>query len=216
MGSPTTEPQRNPDETLHKVLIPAQIYMAEFEVTQAQWKRVMGRNPSWFSKCGPNCPVEKVNWYQANEFINRLNQHSKAVFRLPAETEWEYACRAGTSTPFDTGENLTTEQANYDGHHPYNNFSRGKNRAAPTVVGLFPPNAWGLYDMHGNVWEWTSDNYCPYSAGQTCNSEYKVIRGGSWYFGADIARCALRYTHRPQDSGFSLGFRVVAEIRPKE
>ena len=218
MGSPVSEQQRNPDEIIHRVAISHSFYLGEHEVTQSQWKRVMGNSPSNFHKCGRDCPVEKINWYQVNQFITSLNQHGNAVFRLPTEAEWEYACRAGSQTPFSTGEKLTTADANYDGHYPYTKFPKGKNRGATSPVGSYSPNAWGLFDMHGNVWEWTSDFYCPYSNKEVvdpksvCVSKYKVIRGGSWYFGADSARCALRYTHEPHDSGFSLGFRIVAEI----
>jgi formylglycine-generating enzyme required for sulfatase activity len=220
MGSPAGEPQRSPDEKLHKVRISRSFYLAQKEVTQAQWQKVMGTNPSWFQSCGAKCPVEKVNWYEAKEFIRRLNQRSNMGFRLPTESEWEYACRAGTRTAFSTGENLTADQANYDGSYPYAKFAKGKNRGTTTPVGSFSPNAWGIFDLHGNVWEWTSDLYCPYPDDEVtdphpnCDSEMRVIRGGSWYFGADSARSALRYTHRPQDSGFSIGFRLAADRSP--
>jgi formylglycine-generating enzyme required for sulfatase activity len=218
MGSPLSEAERNPDEKIHIVRITRPFYMAQREVTQAQWQKVMGSNPSWFRKCGPDCPVEKVNWHQVNEFMESLNQHTHAGFRLPTEAEWEYACRAGTATPFSTGMNLTTEQANYDGDYPYAEFRKGKNRGSPLRVGSFSPNAWGLFDMHGNVWEWTADLYCPYPDDDIsdphplCAADLRVVRGGSWYFGADSARCALRYTHHPGDSGFSIGFRLVADV----
>jgi formylglycine-generating enzyme required for sulfatase activity len=127
----------------------------------------------------------------------------------------EIACRAGTQTPFNTGASLGTDQANFDGRYPYDAESPGSYREKPTPVGSFPPNAWGFFDLHGNVWEWTEDWHCPYPEGTVrdpvggCASPYRVIRGGSWYFNADSARCALRYTHRPQDVGPSLGFRIA-------
>jgi formylglycine-generating enzyme required for sulfatase activity len=141
-------------------------------------------------------------------------------YRLPTEAEWEYACRAGTTGPFSTGETLTTEQANYNGQFPYTGAA-GEFRQRPTPVGSFPSNRWGLSDMHGNVWEWTADWYGAYAETASANidprgpqsGEKRVIRGGSWYFDANSARCALRYTHAPQDRGFSLGFRVAADRR---
>jgi formylglycine-generating enzyme required for sulfatase activity len=159
-------------------------------------------------------PMVNVSWFEALEFVERLNRASRGRFRLPTEAEWEYACRAGTTTPFATGTALSTDQANYDGRFPMSGQPAGNSRGRLTRVGSFPPNAWGLYDMHGNAWEWTADAYCPYGneasdSIATCESPLKVIRGGSWRFNADSARCALRYTHRPQDRGDSLGFRVV-------
>jgi len=222
MGSPSTEAERNADETIYTVRISHSFYMSDREVTQLQWQKVMSNNPSWFQKCGGNCPVEKVNWYQVHSFLNRLNQITHAKFRLPTEAEWEYACRAGTQTPFSTGENLSTDQANYDGDYPYRGFRKGKNRKGPIPVASFPPNRWKLFDMQGNVWEWTADQYCTYPKDEVidpqpkCASDLKVIRGGSWYFGADSSRCALRYTHRPQDSGFSIGFRIAIDKIPVE
>jgi formylglycine-generating enzyme required for sulfatase activity len=206
MGSPPTEPGREPQEVQHLVSITHSFYLGRYEVTQRQWQRVMGSNPSFFKACGPECPVERVNWYEANTFIQRFEALTSQGFRLPTEAEWEYACRAGTTTPFSTGSTLTTNQANYDGE---------RFRGSTVRVGSFPPNAWGLFDMHGNVWEWTSDLDCPYPDAatvdptETCRAEYRVIRGGSWNFDANSARSALRYTHRPEDSGFGVGFRVV-------
>ena len=215
MGSAPNEPSREPDEIRHPVRVES-YYMSQYEVTQDQWEMVMGSNPSWFSGCG-GCPIERINYFDVMVFIVRLGELSGESFRLPTEAEWEYACRAGRTTPFSTGSNLTTDQANYDGRYPISGYPQGQYRATPIPVGSFPPNQWGLYDMHGNVWEWTQDWYCPYPGNQegegvTCESELKVIRGGSWFFGADSARCALRYTHRPQDKGFSIGFRLVREV----
>jgi sulfatase modifying factor 1 len=174
--------------------------MSSTEVTQEQWTAVMGSNPSHFH--GRDLPVESVTWFEVQEFLRRLNASNEGQFRLPTEAEWEYACRAGSTGSYSFGEKLSTTMANYDGR-------------APKPVASFPANAWGLYDMHGNVWEWCADEYCPYPSSevsdpfQACGSPYKVIRGGSWYFGADSARSALRYTHEPELRGFSIGFRVV-------
>lgn len=191
MGSPKTEPDRGDDEDQHSVTIAKDFWMGRTEVTQQQWMTVMGNNPSFHQKCGLRCPVENVTYFDVQEFLRRLNQRSSgAIYRLPTEAEWEYTCRAGTTTAFSVGDTLTTKQARFD------------SEDGPVPVKSFAANSWGLFDMHGNVWEWTSDWY---DSGQT----KRVIRGGSWYFGADSARCALRYTHAPKDRGFSLGFRVV-------
>ncbi len=220
MGSPEDEIGHEPGETLHEVGLSRPFYLGKYEVTQAQWLQVMGENPSHFQDCD-DCPAEQMSWWQAESFVRRLSELSGESFRLPTEAEWEYACRAGTTTPFATGDNLTTEQANYDGRYPYPGFEAGVYRARTTPAGSFAPNAWGLYDLHGNVWEWLADRYCDYSDGPVtdplgeCGSELRVIRGGSWYFNADSARCGVRYTHRPQDVGVSLGLRVVREIEGK-
>jgi len=219
MGSPPSEVGHEAGELQHEVIIGRAFYLGVHEVTQGEWQRVMGANPSHFAECGPDCPVERVNFYDVQEYMHKLGALSGEAFRLPTEAEWEYACRAGTTTPFSTGENLTTEQANYDGEFPYAHFPRGIYRDRTTPVGTFAPNPWGLYDMHGNVWEWTRDWNCPYREGPardplgTCEAEKRIIRGGSWYFNGDSARCAVRYTHRPKDLGFSLGFRLVANPR---
>jgi len=219
MGSPESEPGRNDDEVLHRVTLSRLIYIGQHEVTQAEWTKVMGSNPSHFGNC-ERCPVETVDFYQVNSFLSRLNAGTSAMqFRLPTEAEWEYACRAGTSTPYNTGALLTTEQANIDGRYSAD-VEDGEAYEKTLPVGTFPPNAWGLYDMHGNVWEWTNDRYGPYNPRQDTDPRgadiggTRVIRGGSWHFDANSARCGLRYTHAPQDSGFSLGFRVVGEPRP--
>jgi len=205
MGSPAGEPGREAQERQHDVVISHAFLLGKYEVTQRQWKAVMGRNPSNFTGGSGDLPVEQVNWPEVQSFLGRLNSRTPGSrFRLPTEAEWEYACRAGTKTAYSTGESLTPAQANY-------------STKQTSAVGSFAANAWGIHDMHGNVWEWTQDEHCPYAGGRAvdptsaCGSPLKVIRGGSWYFAADSARCALRYTHRPDDRGFSLGFRVARE-----
>jgi formylglycine-generating enzyme required for sulfatase activity len=227
MGSGSSEAGRNDDETLHDVEITRPFFLGQFEVTQQEWRTVMATTPSHFSACGQRCPVENITFTEVQQFLTRLNAHaappqSKAPslrFRLPTEAEWEYACRARTAGPFSTGENLTTTQANYNGKFPYPPFPPGEFRQKTTPVGSFPLNPWGLGDIHGNVWEWTSDWYAPYADLAAANldphgpaaGDKRVIRGGSWYFDANSARCGLRYTHAPQDKGFSVGFRVAAD-----
>ena len=175
--------------------IPAAFFMGRFEVTQAQWRRVMGSNPSAFAQDGDTRPVENVNFLEIGEFLRSLQQASPGHdFRLPSEAEWEHACRAGSTSEYSTGDVLTPADANFN-PRPDTVATHGT-----TPAGSFPANAWGLHDMHGNVWEWTT----------TETGALKVIRGGSWYFGADSAACGLRYTHPPGDRGFSLGFRLAA------
>jgi formylglycine-generating enzyme required for sulfatase activity len=148
---------------------------------------VTGANPSNFGGCD-TCPVERVTYHDVQAFLRRLNAQSPwKGFRLPTEGEWEYGCRAGGAAAYGASSTIDRTRANYDG-----------DRTTP--VGRYPANAWGLFDMSGNVWEWTSDDHSP---------GLKVIRGGSWRFGADSARCGLRYTHRPQDRGYSLGVRLA-------
>jgi formylglycine-generating enzyme required for sulfatase activity len=232
MGSASSEIGRNDDEVLHEVEIARPYLLGRYEVTQQEWRTVMGASPSQFASCGPRCPVENVTFDDVQQFLATLNAHAAAAgskagslrFRLPTEAEWEYACRAQTTGPFSTGENLTTVQANYNGKYPYAPFASGpagEFRQKPTPVGTFPLNPWGLADMHGNLWEWTSDWYGPYGDTETANidpagapsGEKRVIRGGSWLFDANSARCGSRYTHSPQDRGPSLGVRLAASRR---
>jgi sulfatase modifying factor 1 len=223
MGSAAGEVGRNEDEALHDVVISRPFLLAQHEVTQQEWRAVMGTSPSRFGDCGSKCPVENVTFFDVLQFVAKLNDQPGATlrYRLPTEAEWEYACRAGTTGPFSTGENLTTAQANYRGQMPYASFPAGEFRQRTTAVGAFPANPWGLFDMHGNVWEWTADWYGPYAEDAAANIDprgpaqgtKRVIRGGSWFFDANSARCGLRYTHSPQDKGFSLGVRLAADRR---
>ena len=218
MGSPAGDPGRQDDEVLHRVELTRPFYMSTTEVTQTQWISVMGSNPSHFSEAGGSAPVERITWNEVQDFLRRLNARNEGRFRLPTEAEWEYACRAASRTAYSFGPEIGTDVANYDGRYPLPGQGAGEYRATTTVVESFPPNAWGLHDMHGNVWEWCADEYCPYPSTavenpfQSCGSRYKAIRGGSWVFGAESARSALRYTHEPQLRGYSIGFRVVREI----
>lgn len=217
MGSPESEAGHEASELRHRVRLTHALDFGRYEVTQGQWLQVMGTNPSHFSACGPGCPVENVNALEIAEFLVRLHRLTGTSFRLPTEAEWEYACRAGSVSPFSTGANLTSAEANYDGRYPYAESPAGEFVGGPRPVGSYPPNAWGLFDLHGNVWEWCRDDFCPYSASASsdplgqCGAALRVIRGGSWDFNGDSARCAVRYTHRPQDRGPSLGFRLVRD-----
>ena len=201
MGSPETEDGREAQERRHRVAIERPFYLGVHEVTQAEWVKVMAANPAQFAGCD-RCPVERVSYHDVERFLDQLNHLSAwPGFRLPTEAEWEYACRAGGAHAYGERDAIDPRSANITG-----------KRTRP--VGSYRPNAWGLFDMSGNVWEWTSDNYAPYPGGTAPDSpaftpDRKVIRGGSWLFAADSARCALRYTHRPQDSGPSLGFRLA-------
>ena len=204
----------------HTVRLTRPLYVARFEVTQRQWRRVMGREPSRFTECGDACPVESVSWLDVQEFLIRLNGLSPGErFRLPTEAEWGYACRAGSDGRYGGGvDTLRPDLANYDSRIPSGGVEDTVFVGAPTPVGSYPPNILGLHDMAGNVWEWTADEYCPYDASTVadprnrCDMDTISIRGGSWYFSADAARCGRRHTHQRGDSGFSLGFRLVREV----
>ena len=206
-GSPSTEAGHQEDEVLYPVQVLKPFYMATHEVTAGQWAAVMQPGAAPPDAAVANLPVVNVSWHDARQFLDRLNHGQPWRLRLPSEVEWEYACRAGTTTPYSTGSFLSTEQANYNGEFPLPGQPAGENRNRVMPVGSFAPNAWGLFDMHGNVWEWTNDAY---------DEARKVIRGGSWRFNADSARCALRYTHRPGDRGDSLGLRLVRDLTKEE
>lgn len=209
MGSPASEIGRGDDETQHEVTISKPFDLGIYPVTQSLWQAVMRNNRSRFK--GPDLPVENVSWNDAQEFIKELNRMAgENAYRLPTEAEWEYACRAGTTTPFWTGENITTDQANFNGE----GLANGVDRHKTTPVAMFKPNPWGLYDMHGNVLEWVQDRYGDYPAGSVTDplsggGSYRVCRGGSWLYEPGSVRAAYRDRGSPGDGGSYLGFRLL-------
>jgi formylglycine-generating enzyme required for sulfatase activity len=224
MGSDTEESDEKP---VHRVSIGNGFYMGKYEITQAEWQTVMGNNPSYFKGCD-KCPVEQVSREDANAFIERLNaQNDGFTYRLPTEAEWEYACRAGTTTAFAFGDSISSDQANFDGNFPYGKAAKGIYRRKTIPVGTFQPNAFGLYDMHGNVWEWCQDEYHDnYNGAPTDGSAWVsdrtrvfwLSRGGDWYYHGRNLRSANRQfngvEHARDYFGYSptesIGLRIVA------
>jgi len=184
MGSPANEAGRDDDETQHQVTLSEPFYCGKFEVTRGQWEQVMGSNPSQPQNAGTDAPVELVSWDDCQAFVKRLCQIEGVVdgtYRLLTEAEWEYACRAGTTTAFCYGNDLDSSMANFDGDYPYGTGRKGEKRAATVRVGSFRPNAWGLYDMHGNVCEWCQDIDAVYRIGPPSSPlgfVTHVVRGG--------------------------------------
>ena len=218
MGSPSGESGRESDETQHKVYLTQDFYLGKFEVTQEQWQAVMGSNPSYFK--GDKRPVEKVSYEDALKFCEWLNNNGRAPagwkFTLPTEAQWEYACRAGTTTPFSYCSRSDTSRMNFDGNYPYGGASTGTYRQSTVEVGsLGYRNAFGLYDMHGNVWEWCLDYYSSnfYRDGARdplCTTgSSRVLRGGSWYSSAQYCRSASRGSSPPALRSYGVGFRLA-------
>jgi formylglycine-generating enzyme required for sulfatase activity len=229
MGSPDDEPGRFDDQgPQHEVSVP-QFFMAKYPITQAQWRvvvalpqvqRELKPNPSEFQ--GDNRPVEQVDWDEAVEFCDRLTIHTNRQYRLPTEAEWEYACRAGTTTPFHFGVTITTDLANYDGsseeYGSYGPGPKGEYRQKTTPVDSFGiANAFGLCDMHGNVWEWCQDHWHEnYEDAPTDGSAWikggdlsrRVGRGGSWIAYPRYCRSAYRNRDAPDSQDNTFGFRV--------
>ncbi len=214
LGSPQYEAERSDDEIHHEVTISKPFYMGKYPVTQGQWQQVMGNNPSYF-KGDKLLPVENVSWNETQAFCLKLKEITHAPFGNPTEAQWEYACRAGTTTPFHFGSELNGSQANCDGRRPYGTDTYGPNLEKTSSVGKYLANAWGLYDMHGNVCEWCSDRYGAYTAGSVTDpigpatGSGRVFRGGGWGNDAVYCRSADRDWIAPSDRGGYLGFRVV-------
>jgi formylglycine-generating enzyme required for sulfatase activity len=216
MGSPTTEKGRINDESPQHSVTVKPFYMGKFPVTQAQWQAIIETNPSNFK--GDNLPVESVSWNEAIEFCQRLSQKTGRNYRLPSEAEWEYACRAGTTTPFHFGETITTELANYNGNFTYGSEPKGTYREKTAPIGSFGvANAFGLYDMHGNVLEWCQDNWHDnYNGAPTDGSAWegrdrsaRLLRGGSWGDYPGYCRSATRGYSNPDNRHYFIGCRVV-------
>ena len=214
MGSPKGEPERFDDETLHQVTLSEGFWLGATTVPQALWQAVMQENPSKFK--GEERPVEQVSWEGMQKFTDQLNAAIPGLeLVLPSEAQWEYACRAGTTTPFFFGENITTDQVNYDGNYPYAGGEKGEYREETVDVKALPCNDWGLYQMHGNVYEWCQDWFGEYPAGSVVDpvgpsdGRDRVCRGGSWYDYARNCRSALRIRSVPDPRNFWIGFRLA-------
>jgi len=228
MGSPTNEPVRNSDEVQHTVTISRGFWMEKFLVTQGDYLAVMGTNPSYFSG-DLSLPVETVSWVDATNYCAMRTQQEQAggliptnyVYRLPTESEWEYADRAGTTTAFYLGSGLHSGEANFNGQFEYDASvgiiinPSGIYLAQTTAVGSYAANGWGLYDMIGNVWEWCQDWYGAYPAGSAVDPQgpatgsNRVMRGNNWRSGAGGCRSAWRFYGGPGSRNYVIGFRVV-------
>ncbi|MFM6872775.1 MAG: formylglycine-generating enzyme family protein [Dolichospermum sp.] len=222
MGSPENEEgSRDRERPQHEVTIKP-FLMGKYPITQAQWEIVAALEkvnidlefyPSFFED--NNLPVEHISWNDAQEFCARLSRMTNKAYRLPSEAQWEYACRGGTTTPFYFGDKITAKLANYDGNYVYSD-----EQEETTEVGSFSPNAFGLYDMHGNVWEWCQDDWhdnyegapTDGSAWTGLSSDKKVLRGGSWYNFSDFCRSACRICNAADFDDDNIGFRVVCDV----
>ena len=205
MGSPANEKGRYDNETQHEITLTKPFYMGKYAVTQEQWEAVMGNNPSSRTK-GVKLPVTDVSWEDCQDFIKKLNAKTAGGYRLPTEAEWEYACRAGTTTAFAVGNSLSKSDANIDGD-------------SIKTVGSYKPNAFGLYDLHGNVWEWCEDWKADYPAGAITDpkgpatGEHRVLRGGSFFNGVvSLSRSSNQFGLTPTERDFNYGFRLVRTV----
>ncbi|MCI5145329.1 MAG: formylglycine-generating enzyme family protein [Candidatus Electrothrix sp. AR3] len=211
MGSPDDEPERRENERQHEVVLTESYWLADTACPQALWQAVTGKNPSHFK--GDERPVEKVRWEDVHKFVEQLNAAIPGLeLVLPSETQWEYACRAGTTSPFSFGANITPEKVNYNGNYPYAKGEKGLYRQETVEVKELPCNEWGLYQMHGNVWEWCQDWFGDYPSGSVIDPKgaayghVRVCRGGSWFNHGRYCRSAARFRFEP--SRFEPGIRL--------
>lgn len=225
MGSPKSEAGHENDETQHRVTLTRGYWLGKYEVTQRQWECVMGDNPSRFQS--DNRPVENVSWNDCQRFIAKVDDLTRCQFggeaRLPTEAEWEYACRAGTTTAYSWGNALNGDRANCDGNHPWGTTTQGRCRKSTSDVGSYSPNTWGFYDMHGNVHEWCNDLFGSYGGdatdpGGAASGRGRVLRGGSCNSPARGCRSADRFWDRPGSRihmwGSVYGFRLCCSAGP--
>jgi uncharacterized protein (TIGR02996 family) len=231
MGSPKSEVRRDNDETQHPVTLTKGFWMGVYPITQAQWLAVMGENPSSFSRHGAHAekvkrlrfadlarfPAEHMPWDATQQFCVRLGERLGKRCRLPTEAEWEYACRAGTTTPFHFGTVFSSKLGNAHHSEPYGGSRKGRSLGRPTLIGRYPANPWGLHDLHGNVWEWVQDIQALYPGGpqtdplQTEGSESHVFRGGSWNRELRCCRAAYRDSAGDDYVSAETGLRVCLE-----
>jgi formylglycine-generating enzyme len=214
MGSPHDELHRNHYESQHEVTLSKGFWIADTACIQELWQAVMETNPS--RNDGAKRPVENVSWDDCSEFLRRANGIIKSFsLFLPTEAQWEYACRAGTTSPFSFGTNITPDQVNYNGEYPYSRDKKALNRGKTVETKSLPPNQWGLYEMHGNVWEWCNDWYSNYETGSVidpvgpANGKYHVLRGGSAYSSAADCRSAARSRCHSGGRYIRNGFRFL-------
>ena len=227
MGSPEGEGERDAGEgPQHKVKLATAFYMGKYDVTQAQWIKVIGSNQSQLTG-DLNLPADSISWGDCQKFCKYASKKTGRAIRLPTEAQWEYACRAGSQSPFNTGATLLATQANINGEERYGSGAKGANVGKTLKVGSYAPNAWGLYDMHGNVWEWCEDAYVDSydqasaegsvavkpSANVKSEDIAYVYRGGSYKNRAADARSAIRYAGPENQRTEAVGFRVILEIQ---
>jgi len=236
MGSPEDEPERRSGEGPQHLVQLQGFFLSQTPITQAQWRQVAQWRPTkgegaWNQKLNPipsrfkgdQRPVEQVSWEDAMEFCRRLSQRTGRRYTLPSEAQWEYACRAGTTTPFHLGSTISTKLANYNGNEVYGDGAKGDFRQQTTDVASFPANPWGLHDMHGNVWEWCADHRYPNYEGapedgrdwidedakeNKNETKSRLLRGGSWDSRPRYCRSACRNSHHPDGRDDDVGFRV--------
>ena len=234
IGSPEEEPERRTNEGPQHLVQLQGFFLAQTPITQAQWREVADWQPNkgeraWSKKLNPNPsqfkgdqrPVEQVSWEDAMEFCHRLSQRTGRHYTLPSEAQWEYACRAGTISPFHCGSTISSKLANFDGTKVYGDGEKGEYRQQTMDVASFPANPWGLHDMHGNVWEWCADHWHDNYEGapedgrawidegaKANDLKWRLLRGGSWSAHPADCRSACRDNGRPDGRGLDIGFRV--------